>query len=345
MDTDPVRGCADRCQACKKENCDNVCFGSGRLGQATFEVDGFRPDATELAGPAGELPAYIPMLQHRSLPLRGWAPPWAAIPLREILRPRGTARSLSLRFASSESLRASFHLPASTHLVLVGTGKDMIIEHYWRDASVRALANGIADLGFHAAVAPNFSIWDDDPRLHHLYNRKRSQRVTSDWARCGVPVIPFVVGSLVQDWRFWEEVLAMNPALAFVAKEFQTGLADPKRAAVCLGHAIGVQRQLGRALHLVAIGGRQHIRLFESAFDHRWTVVDSTPFMKAMHRQRAYEFEGRVHWRSSADADLSQLFEHNLHIWTNDIARRRLPDPRAAGLQDRVDGYPGRLAS
>lgn len=83
------------------------------------------------------------------------------------------------------------------------------------------------------------------------------------------------------------------------------------------------QDTLGRAIHPIIIAGRPFVpecaRLFET-----FTLVDSTPFMRALHRQRAYlQGDGEVGWASAptpSGAPVDQLLSANIRTYEMSVA-------------------------
>jgi hypothetical protein len=71
-----------------------------------------------------------------------------------------------------------------------------------------------------------------------------------------------------------------------------------------------VQEESRRRLHVVAIGGGSFREVLGRYFDS-WTVIDSIPFGRAMHRQRAGEAGPRLRFRAQPSANLDELLEHN----------------------------------
>ncbi len=70
-------------------------------------------------------------------------------------------------------------------LVLTGIASDQLLASSWPQ-----LARGETASGFDAVVAPAWSVYDDDPRLEHLYALKQAALVTDALARRGQAVVP-----------------------------------------------------------------------------------------------------------------------------------------------------------
>ncbi|MBA2540163.1 MAG: DUF4417 domain-containing protein [Deltaproteobacteria bacterium] len=303
--------CMDRCAACTK-SCNLVCVKKPDFARALLEVGGFRhDDIPQLPAPKGPLPQYIPVVQH---PIDGCVPlDWAVIPLVEIMRfDRG---AYAPRAATPDELRRAFGLAPTTRLVLLGTGRDRGIETYWRHHRVSNAATALAELDLTLAIAPNYSMFLEDPRPQHLHNRKRSLLVAKSWAEAGIAVSIYPQAVSPLDWSFHESFLREHPEVVHVALEFQTGLARPERATFAFDHLSRIQDRLGRRLHLFAVGASRYREELPKRFD-TWTILDSMPFMKAVKRRVAASIDRRIGWDRALGEDVADLFFHNVGRYT-----------------------------
>lgn len=306
--------CEPRCNGCDKKACDLVCVGKPKtFARALREIRtsfGWR-DIGPISSPR-ELPSYVPTIHHasqRQLPLYT---PWAAIPLRSILKrlitdPKPIA-------TTPEELRDRFGIGRETNVLLLGVGEDKYIERYWRWRSTHALPEALACLGLSGGIAPNFSFFRDDPPPQKLHNRKRSLMCAEEWSNRGILSVPCLLGLTNSDYEYWRDFLQAHPETTVVCKEFQTGLGR-REVGIDALNAIGkIQERLKRPLHLVAVGGAQYRSEISQRFNS-WTLIDSVPFMKTVKRQVGVLGERRIHWRSMKDADLDQLLRENLDLY------------------------------
>ncbi|MCC7536892.1 MAG: DUF4417 domain-containing protein [Deltaproteobacteria bacterium] len=312
--------CMDQCATCDKTTCDLVCLKKPDFARALLEVGGFgHRGIPHLLQPEGPIPRYVPALQHGigdDVPLD-----WAAIPLSSLMRfRRGTYRPTA---TSALELRAAFGLPSHARLILLGTGKDRGIEQYWRWHRMHGTPAALAMLGFTCGVVPNYSLFLEDPRPQHLFNRKRSLLCAAAWSKSGMPAIPYLQAVAPFDWRFWESFLHEHDEIVSVAKEFQTGLALQERGQLAIDNLARLQDQLGRRLHLFAIGGAQYRSDIARRFD-AWTVIDSTPFMKAVKRRVATRPTRRITWLPAVGENVVELLLTNVGQYTEWLSRADL---------------------
>jgi hypothetical protein len=109
--------------------------------------------------------------------------------------------------------------------------------------------------------------------------------VANELSSAGIAVIPHLNSGQSEDWERWYEFLRDNPAITYVAKEFQTGLRVRSRGLNAIHSLATLQQRLGRQLHPLIVGGVAYAADLASHFE-RITFADSQPFMKAMYRRR-----------------------------------------------------------
>lgn len=239
------------------------------------------------AGPSLRLPRYVPNLQHRF----GWSGRLArdavAIPTHQVIGGRG--RRFGPLFASAKELRRKFHLGPDTQVLLVSVSEDPFLERYWRWAKEARAAERLAELEIAGITIPNFSFFSDAPRFHHLYNRGRLEACLNELAEVDVRVIPHVHALTSGDLAYWRGWLRAHSEIRHVCREFQTG--NDEKA---IDELAWLQDQLNRDLHPIIVGGARFAERLHSMFTH-YTIIDSTPFMKAVKgRMRIVERGGEL---------------------------------------------------
>ncbi len=313
--------CMDRCASCDS-SCDLVCLKKpGDFVRALLEIDGFdHGGIPALERPADALPRYVPVLQHgfdHEVPLE-----WAAFPLRALMRFKG--RRYAPIGVSAAEVRVRLGVSDATKILLVATGKDPPIESYWRWRRLHGAPDALAALGLSGAVAPNYSMFLEEPRPQHMFNRKRSLICASEWSAAGIGVVPYLQAVAPADWLYWEAFLREHVEVTHVAKEFQTGLANPERGREAIDNLARLQRLLKRRLHVVAIGAARFRGLLDERFEGSWTLIDSEPFMKAVKRRVAARVdERRVRWLPALGQDAGDLLFHNVGRYQEWLARGR----------------------
>lgn len=145
--------------------------------------------------PKVEIPSYMPLV---TTPLQEECPEdgfeWFAVHGGKVRREV---------WAGKMSVYEQFRLPLNKKLALHWFVKDRYLEKFW--ANLSAYIPVLK--GFAAVFAPNFSIYEDSPRIEHLVNMRRSAMATWKMAEAGVKVIPDVTWYRREDIDRWLEFL------------------------------------------------------------------------------------------------------------------------------------------
>lgn len=312
----------DGCVRCDSLTCERVCMKRGSVfARDLAEIGGFdADDIPSLSNPPDprELPHYVPMVQHGRVLAEALYVPWAAIPIKEVFRLKQGRYSTLAR--TPLDLRRLFALGPRTQVLFVGTGPDAVIERFWQYRRAHDAPKQLAALEIRAAVVPNYSFCLEDPRPQHLFNRKRSLICAREMAAVGLPVIPYLQALTATDWNFWGRFLSEHREITVVAKEFQTGLARRERGVAAIKRLQQLEAEIGRRLHVLAIGGARYARDLAASFTS-WTVVDSIPFMKAIKRRVAHPGPTRVQWRPALGEAPARLLDHNILAYEQWLSR------------------------
>lgn len=304
--TEFYKGCFQRCdRRCRDVVCDCVCPGAPvKFDEAWQEVGGIckPPIVCDQQALASLPPYYVPQIIHGSNRSSAFDAPWVSIPLLSVLS--FGRKGCDIRFESRKSLCEAMKISVTSQIILSSVSKDWVIERFWADHRYRDLLPRLAALNFDAVTVPNFSFMLDTPRTNSLYNLSRIFRLTERMSESGITTVPHINASTESDWKKWEGVIKGLQDVRMVCMEFETGLsqsglANRGRGVQFLQRFDRLQQVTGRRLHPVAIGGAGWMRELAGVADF-FTAVDSTPFMKTVHRQSAITCTegGRPHWRT-----------------------------------------------
>lgn len=165
--------------------------------------------------PLPELPRFIPQVDGHRLAAfdAGLSWPAYAIGLRRVFS-LSTGR---LRRAwQGRTARDVLGAPSGTRLVLAAYGTDPLIERFWTNQHAEGLYGEVAALGFDLVLAPNYSVYGNQPRFEHLLNIKRNALVAARLAEAGVPSVPNL---------YWWRRIDLERQLAWVLREEVPGVA------------------------------------------------------------------------------------------------------------------------
>lgn len=237
------------------------------------------PDPPTGAPPIADLPAHIPAI---SRPLRD---PEAAARLEWVaLHPERVVGTAGLRReCARQGVRGYFGLHPETKVALHFYAPDAVLERFWR---VRRALYPALRAEFDLVFAPNFSVYEDSPRLEHLVNIKRAAIVAAELAAEGIPAVPDVGWFCREDLDRWAEWLsaAGYPAAAF---SFQAVGLKNRAGGAWKGYLAGLEYLAARlpggvAFALVGLSSRA--RIAEAARilgGRRACVVNTDAFMKS----------------------------------------------------------------
>jgi len=329
--------CLDDCCA-NPATCDVVCpKNRTAFIQRLREIDGYDLHNIPRAAvrPAPPLPVYIPVIYHRNRraePLKGEA---AAIPFHRLYS-RGERR---LRYASRAEIAAAFGISLDAQLVLVGCGRDKPIEAWWGLSESRAeIIAALAKLGVELVTSPNYSLFTDQPRFDDIYNIKRIGIAWQEFLAGNVSGALHLNARTARDYDRLAEFIRQRDEVTDVAFEFATGAAWPGRRPFHQQHIAGLAASVGRPLNLIMVGGLPAIPTLASAFASL-SFIDTSAFMKAMHRQRIMEgHDGKL--KPAAEltevgAPLDDLLARNIEVMRAYV-ERLVNASRAMALEDRT---------
>lgn len=308
-------GCFDACGPCGFEQgrCDYSCPRKpDDFWRDWIEVGGLHPQQRrEIPGVALPLSQYIPMVRHGSSRVRTLASEVVALNTFDVL-----GAQLQCRDQSAEELRKRFLISPDAVVLFISVSHDKSVEAFWESRD-RANLEDLKRLGVAAVSTPNFSIFDDAPRIHSVRNLWRILRTAEDLADAGVMPILHVNAVCREDWKWWAKQIRRNPAVKYISKEFQTGLQDPQRAADALTGLQRLQDEIGHELHPIIIGGRRVMHQVAQSF-REFSLVDSKPFMATVWRRRI-TVDGatlaEIQYPTAPDETLDHLLYRNLSAY------------------------------
>lgn len=310
-----VFDCLTYCRCTTRETCDNVCPRNvEHLVARLREVGGF--DLLSVAAaPKVSIPMLlptIPLIYHSSARSRAPKCSVVAISLYELF----SKRDGILRFSSRRALLEHFKLAPDVQIVLSGTDCDPLLERWWSLSDRETLIRGLKMLDISLMTTPNFSLFDDVPRLDNLYNMKRIALTWSEVQQEGMPCALHLNARTDRDWERWIEFLKARPEIDWVAFEFGTGAGAKSRMRWHVDHLCNVARKVGRPLRLIVRGGVSVVRTLRDSFEHV-SFIDTASFVKAQKRQRAVLRGSQLGWEkfpTPLGAPIDDLLDANIEV-------------------------------
>lgn len=332
------------CGGTGEPDCDNVCPNNPKYLGLLREVGGMSfHDLPAIPQAAVDLPCYVPLIYRRYVRKLTVNWPVVALDTYEVVK---LEKDRMVTVADCpDSLRREFGLRPDAAVLLRGVADDRRLERYWSHRRRDCVPQSLGRLGVSLAVGPNYSHFLDVPRHDNLFNRKRQLLCLAEFVEAGLDPVPHLNAAQPGDWRFWGRFLADNPSITVVAVEFETGNRSRCEGERAVAELVNLQREAGRRLHPLVIGGTQFLERIASDFQAA-SFVDSTPFMKTVKRQAFVSFAAtwKRRWRKSPTdpgESLDELLVHNLRCYSDWIDSRwasvagdivRIPSPQRMAL-------------
>ena len=305
--------CLDHCCG-RSETCQKVCPNARVFVDRIREVSGLdlaTPLVTPL--PAPICPPYLPMLYHGSARTNPLAVPAIAMPLYRFF-----SRMADCRFDSRERIAQEYKVDPAAAIFLSGVAQDHEVERWWKletRGRIKAIAN-LRSLGIAMVTTPNFSLMVNRPRWDDLHSMRRIVLAFHEFVSEGQPSALHVNGRTRYDFARWADFVAAHAEVTHIAYEFTTGARNPARM---LQHAlwlIEIAEASGRRLGLVVRGGVRVASLLARYYDI--SLIDSSPFEKAQHRELAIiDSDGQRRWSkrpTAAGEPIDMLLAENIRV-------------------------------
>jgi hypothetical protein len=141
--------------------------------------------------------------------------------LSRVFREKGLQRALNLE----NPVRGVLHFYA----------RDRVLEGFFDNR--KEICKQLKNDPWAAIISPNFSVYEDAPRLDHLYSMKRSRIVYNELLEAGLPAVPDVSWFDRSDLDAWARDIRRGGvrALAFSFQTVGTATRAAKDFEGCLG--------------------------------------------------------------------------------------------------------------
>lgn len=234
----------------------------------------------------------------------GW--PAYAIGLRRVFSPR-TATILPT--FQDTTAAAAMGLPDGCLSMLVGYGEDPLVEAFWTRR--HDLFPQLAINDWSLLLAPNFSMYGNQPRAEHLINFRRNLAVCEELLAAGVNAAPNLYWFRLEDLtRYADWARDVDPAV--VAINLQTFRTDADWEQMAMPGLTWLADALPATTRLVAVGTSRVVRLGQlvALWGERLVVVSQNPIQYARHGA-VMTAEGRV----DVHADVAVAFASSVRFY------------------------------
>jgi hypothetical protein len=306
-----------------KKKCNYLCPSNARFVAMMNELEGLDFDGLPLLTQRRtDLPMYMPVIANNSCRMIPLKVPFAAVPVESVFVARG--QHLQAVATTPNGLRDHLGLARESRLILNCIRQDKKIERLWEYWLQDNLPVQLATLGIDLVIAPNYSHLRGVPRLESVGNRMRHLICVRDLNTAGLNTVPHLSVVDPPDWKWWGEYLKRNPAIQYIAFEFETGYKNHTEGADAICRLADFQQYVSRQLHLIVVGGRQYRAEVRAGFSD-FTFIDSAPFSNTIYRHRCQTPNDQLVWESSQTAPgepLDELLGHNVRVYSKWFTNR-----------------------
>ncbi len=309
---EPIFSCRELCPCTRGEPCNGVCPKHlSNYVRYLREIDGFDfhhlPKLSRL--PSSDVAPYAPLIyrwNRRQTPLKTTT---VAVPMAMLFSHR-TGKS---RFQSRDELLTRFRVAPTAQLVISGVDEDARVESYWGLARDAGIVTSLKHLNPALVTVPNFSLLSNVPRHDNLANMKRIAIAWQELMEAGVPTALHVNARTEHDWERWSDFIHRRDEVEWISFEFGTGARVNHRGDWYAQQLCQMAQNAGRPMR-IAVRGAMHLDALRESFE-RVLVIDSTPYHKTLHRQRAsLTPSGKLRWHRGftlLEQLLDDLLQHN----------------------------------
>ena len=176
----------------------------------------------------------------------------------------------------------ALRIPDDRRIVLLGYGTDPLVEAFW--SRRKALYPLLADMAFDLVLAPNYSMYGNQPRTEHLLNFRRNMVVAAEMLDHGINALPNIYWYRKEDLdRYLSWASDVEPqAIAINLQTFRTTVDWEEMALPGLAF---LAAELDEDIKIVITGPstRDRLRHLVTLFGERMVLVSQSPIQEARH--------------------------------------------------------------
>lgn len=210
--------------------------------------------------------------------------------------------------------QGALNIPSNTTAILEFYVRDKTLEGFWDKR--RCIYPDLKKMNFEAVIAPNFSVYEDAPRIDHLYSMKRSKTVYNELLDVGINSIPDVSWYSRQDLSNWAEEITLRN-IKLIAFSFQVVDVKLKTSNIWRLNLLGFKylcQNIPEDVQIIIAGVVSPFRVSEvisAAGGRKIHVLNQSAFVQS---RRGILSENRM---SSPELTFDELFKRNLAYFTD----------------------------
>lgn len=275
-----------------------------------------------------ELPEFIPVVPDH-LPECMGVRPVIGVHGGKMLTSNGENVAMVYR---KKGLQEALNLEHPVQGVLQFYVKDRAIEGLWDNR--KALYRQFAEFPWKAIIAPNFSVYEDAPRIDHLYNMKRSSIVYNELLDAGLPAVPDISWYNRIDLDQWCREIYKNQ-IKTIAFSFQTVSTQSKASNIWRHYLMGyhyLMQQIPEDVSVLIAGivSAERLKVLRSAGSgkNRISILNQTAYLQSRRGILSEEPTG-----SASGLDKNTIFQRNMNFFEKQYRQIGLGGSRDAQKQ------------
>lgn len=288
------------CSYCEASLCDSNCKVCGSIcikrGKGLVYINNIIKQELEIKKNKNfDIPGYIPILPDRLNNLLD------IDDIKLIALHGGNALK-----SNGQGVRRLYRENGYNKAINIGKNIDGILEFYVRDRTLEgiwdsreSLYKELKDMKLKAVIAPNFSVYEDTPRVEHLYNIRRSIIIYNELIDYGINAIPDISWYNINDLDFWIEKLN-NSECSIIAFSFQVVDVRLKASNLWKNYLAGFRyliKNLNKNIKIIIVGLNSYNRIKEVYDSAKNSKVESIHVLNQtayINCQRGVLTEGNV---------------------------------------------------
>ena len=221
------------------------------------------------------------------------------------------------RVYRKKGIKDALNIENETDNVLEFYVKDRTLEGFWDNR--REVYRQLKEFSWKAIISPNFSVYEDAPRMDHLYNIKRSTIIYNEMLDAGLPAIPDVSWFNVIDLEQWAKEIN-EKSVKQIAFSFQVVGTGGRAANTYIHYAAGFRyllEHIPQDIRIILAGVVSPNRL-KNIFDGvncRFSVLNQSAYI---HSRRGRLSESNL---SPPEMNKNQIFLRNIEFYEKEYRR------------------------
>ena len=222
--------------------------------------------------------------------------------------------------------RKALNIDKRTEAIIEFYVKDRTLEGFWDKR--KGIYEELKRMNVKAVITPNFSVYEDVPRIDHLYNIKRSTIVYNEMIDEGINAIPDIVWYTKEDLDRWQEAINRSD-IRVIAFSFQVVGVQLKASNIWQSYLTGFRyicKKINRNIKIITIGVSSTERIekiFKAANGHELYILNQAAYVQS---RRGVVSEGRLRdITTSRDVLLEKnvLYFNRIYTKMNELYKRK----------------------